>query len=82
MADLCLLRRTLRPAQQRFYSGDQLHHAKRLRDIVIRSEIQSLDLVQLTGLCGDHNDRNGCRIFIRPELSQNLQTVFIRKHDV
>src|SRR5699024_9230468 len=66
-ADLCL------------YSGNQLQRVKRLCDVIVRSECQSGNLVDILGLCRQHDHRE---IVLLPDLFQNRKSIDIRQHDV
>ena len=71
-----------RPSEHRLYSGDQLHDTKRLCQIIIRSDIKSLYLIDLGTLCRHHDDRKLFRLRTAAELCNDLQSVLVRQHNV
>jgi hypothetical protein len=40
-------------------AGDELVHAERLRHVVVRTEVERLDLAALVAAAGEHDDRRG-----------------------
>ena len=70
----------LGPAQGGADPGQQLRHAEGLDHIVVRSHVQSPDLLRLPvpGGDDDHRDLPGQV----PELGQDLQTVYVREPQV
>ena len=55
-----------RPPQNRFDTGNQCHHAKRFRDVIICTIIQAHYLIVFCSLCGQHNHRQRFRCPICP----------------
>src|SRR5436190_1429839 len=72
-------RRLARTPQQRLDAGDQLTWAERLGEVVICSNSQAEDFVDLFSPRGEH-DHIGIRKL--PELAADLYTVHDRQHDV
>ena len=70
------------PAQQRPHSGDQLHHAKGLRDIIVRPHIKSPHLVKLRCLGRDKDDRHLPGPRVLAQLLRHRQTTLIGQHNI
>src|SRR5207248_3477790 len=57
----------------------ELAHRERLRDVVVRAELEAEHLVELLGLRGEHDDRHRGA---RAELTADLEAVDLRQHYV
>ena len=70
------------PAQEGADTGQQLHHAKGLGDIIVRSGIQALHPVVLRAPGREHDDRKElCRPPL-PDSPQDADPVLLRQHDI
>ena len=63
----------------RLQTCNQLTWAERLGHIIIRTKSKSTDLIDVILLRGNHDDR---RIFLLTDLSANIETVHLRKHQI
>ena len=69
-------------AEKCFHAGDQLHDTKRFCHIIIRSDIQTFYFINLCRFSCDQDNRLHISLFIQLQLFHDLQTVFIRQHDI
>src|SRR5262249_60833971 len=60
-------------------AAPELPDRERLRDVVVGSELEPDDLVELVVAGGEHDDRHRAR---RPEPPADLEPVDLRKHQV
>src|SRR6185437_7066800 len=67
-------------ADRRANARQQLLHAERLRDVVIGSEVESLDLAGLVGPARQHDDGEGRALF--PHLTDDRQAIGARQAEV
>ena len=75
----------LRPAaaaQHGADAGEEFHHAKGLCKVVVRPQVQGLDLIVLRSLGGGHHHRDGGEGGVGPHPPQELYPVDAREHDV
>ena len=79
VAVLALVGRQLRPPQQRTHTASELVDRERLRDVVVRAELEPDDLVELVVAGSQHDDRDGAA---RPQALADLEPVEVREHDV
>ena len=65
-----------------FYPGYKFHHSKRLRDIIIRTALQTFHLIKFRFFGSDHDHRDipGPGIAFQP--FQNIISIFSREHNV
>ena len=70
------------PAQQRTHTGDKLHHAERLRHVIVRAAVQPNHTVIFAAFRRQHHHGQVGRFRTRAQTLQNMQTVFIRQHNV
>ena len=61
------------------HTGNQLTWAERLGHIIVCTKSKSTDLIDVILLRGNHDDR---RIFLLTDLSANIETVHLRKHQI
>jgi hypothetical protein len=61
---------------------DQLARTERLRDVVIRAQLETHDAINLVGLGGQQDDRESSRILLRPNYPQDLSPGEAGHHDV
>src|SRR5688572_5580705 len=69
------LRYRILASKQRADTGDQLAHAKRLRDIVIRAELQANHTVGFFAARGEHQDRGRGIALMTAELAADLEPI-------
>jgi hypothetical protein len=69
----------LGPAEDRLHSRDERSRVERLRDIVVRAELEPDDRVDVVGASGQHEDR---RVGRPPDLPADLVAVDLRQHEV
>ena len=67
------------PAQERPDPAAELADRERLRDVVVRPELEPNDLVQLVVAGSEHDDRHGA---LRPQPAADLEPVELREHEV
>src|SRR5206468_4025503 len=67
------------PPQDALDPGDELPRRKRLRQVVVGTELQTLDLVFLEAARGEHDDR---QVGLLPDLLQDAEAVAPRKREV
>ena len=67
------------PAKLGFYPRDQLQRTKWFRNIVIRSERKTFDLIQFSVFGRQHDDRIS---MLCPDLLTQCKSVDLRKHDI
>lgn len=65
--------------QERAHPAAELADRERLRDVVVRSELEAEDLVELLASSGEHDDRDVART---PEPLADLEAVQLGEHDV
>ena len=70
------------PAQAGTYSGSQFCHAKRLYDIIVRTQIQTLYLVKLRSLGCQHDHRDLAGSSVCMKLCKNLKPILVRQHHI
>ncbi|CDN44459.1 hypothetical protein BN871_EW_00120 [Paenibacillus sp. P22] len=83
--DLVLRVRGIRQAAARSpehggYPGQQLRHAERLGDVIVRAVLESLHDLFLGVACGQDDDRRPDAAL--PQLAQHLEAVHARQHDI
>jgi hypothetical protein len=66
-------------AQDRADAPDQLGHRERLRDVVVRADLQPDDTVHLRSFRGEHHDGYGA---LGPQAAADLRPREARKHQV
>jgi hypothetical protein len=62
------------------HAGKQLIHAERLGDIIVRSEVESLNLAGLIATTGQNHDWN--TLVASPYHSQQIVTLNVRKPEI
>ena len=67
-------------AQRRADASEELREAERLRDVVLRAELEARDLVHLAGLRRQDDDRH--RAPFGTQVVQDLEAVALRQHHV
>ncbi len=60
----------------------QFTHAERLRNVVVRAELQSQNPIQLLSSGSQQNDRDSLQRRVEFQRLQNFQAAELRKHDV
>ncbi len=82
--DLVLLARgaSSRTAEKGTHPADHLHHAKGLRQVVVRAVVERTDGVQLRVLGREHHDRNVLETGRATDALQNLKAIRIWQHNV
>ncbi len=70
----------LGPPQYRANAGEQFGQAEGFRDVVIRAELESPDLVGFLSSCRENNDRRSDASLAK--FGADLEAVFARKHQV
>ena len=68
-----------RPPQQRPHAAPELADRERLRDVVVRAELEPEHLVELVVAGGEHHDRDAA---LRPQALAHLEPVEPRQHHV
>ena len=79
VAVLALVRRQLRPPEERAHAAAELVDRKRLRDVVVGAELEPDHLVQLVVAGGEHDDRHRAA---GAEPLADLEPIHVRQHDV
>ena len=74
--------RCLRATQQRVHTRYQLHHAERLRQVIVGARIEPAHLVEFGAFRCEHHNRDVLRRRQTAQLAENLKTVHFGKHDV
>ena len=69
-------------AEDRADSRHQLTHAERLGQVVVRAELEAGDAVALRAARGEHQDGNGPRRWIAPQLAADGQPVEIGEVEI
>ena len=69
-------------AQHSPHAAEQLHHAERFDDIVVRAAIQTLYLVHFLSACRDHNHRQAARAGILLKPGQQAVSVLSGQHHI
>lgn len=69
-------------AQHGLDAGDELHHAEGLREVVVRAEVEPLDLIVLRALGGCHHDGELGKARARAQPAQQLDAVRAGEHHV
>src|SRR4051812_20307894 len=69
-----------RAAEQRFDAREQLRHFERLRQIVVRAELETEYAVDDLAPRGEHQDRR--LDAARAEIAADVEAVFLREGDV
>src|SRR5260221_133677 len=67
-------------SKKSFYPRDELANAERLCQVVVGTELQSQDLVDLCGLRGEHKNRH--RRMLRSNAFAELQSAASRHYDI
>src|SRR4029079_13150678 len=67
------------PAQKRSDTAAEFADGKRLRDVVVRAELEAEHLVELVVAGGEHDDRHGAA---RTQALADLEPVELRQHQV
>ena len=70
----------LHPAEQRFHPGDQLPHAERLGQVIVRAHLEPEDAVEFSGFGREHQDGHVARQ--RADLLANAEAVKARQHQI
>ena len=68
-----------RPAQRGPHPGDELAEPERLRDVVVGTDLEPDDGVDLGVARGDHDDRH---LRTRPDLATHVDARHLREHHV
>ena len=68
-----------RAAEKRAHPAPELADRERLRDVVVRAELEAENLVQLVVARREHDDRNRA---LGPQAPADLEPVELRQHDV
>ncbi len=68
-----------RTPEKRADATSELADRERLRDVVVRAELETEDLVELVVAGGQHDDRDGA---LRAQAPADLEPVHSRQHDV
>ena len=74
--------RCLRATQQRVHARYQLHHAERLRQVIVGARIEPAHLVEFGAFRCEHHNRDVLRRRQTAQLAENLKTIHFGKHDV
>ena len=69
-------------AQQRVHARDELHHAERLRQVIIGTRVKAANRVELGRLRGEHHDGHIRSTRIGAQALEHRNAVFIGKHYV
>src|SRR5262249_36097054 len=80
--DVAVLVRSFHAPFQGFDPLEQNLDAEWLRDVIIRPERETDDLIHLLGLRGQHDDGNLLGVLTRAQLAADFQTVHYRQHQV
>ena len=68
-----------RPAQRGLHAGEELRERQRLRDVVVRPELEAADLVRLRAAGRDHEDRHAAEL---AEALEELPAIEAGQRDV
>ncbi len=80
--DRARLRLPLRATQQRAHPRHELVRAERLRDVIVRADLEPDDPLRLVGAGRQHDDRNGGGPRLAAHDPADLKTVHLRQHQV
>ena len=72
----------LRATQQRVHARYQLHHAERLRQVIVGARIEPAHLVEFGAFRCEHHNRDVLRRRQTAQLAENLKTVHFGEHDI
>lgn len=76
------VRRSPRTPERCTRAAHQLHHAKRLRKVVVGATVECAHLVELGILRGEHHHRDARKTGHVAHTSKDVEAIGIRKHDV
>ena len=74
--------RSARAAQKRVHAADQLHHAERLRQVVVGAGVEAAHGVELGALGREHHDGHVLRGRFCSQHMEDLEAVDLGQHDV
>src|SRR5205823_580190 len=72
----------LKTSQHRLYPSDQLARTERLRNVIVRAQLQTQYAVGLSALGGEKHDRSRRKRGYVTNLPAELKSIFSRHHDI